>query len=103
MTDLNDRELQEYLDEFEDVTRFDAEICPKCGLDFTKDQISVASWIIVSDDLQFDQLKNIGDLLEENGIHYFFSESEKTSHGNKLYALKVLNETLESTKELLNN
>jgi len=101
MSEPIDKDLQDYLDEFNDITSFDGEICPKCGLDFTKDQVKVASWCVVKDDLQFDNLQLMGEKLEENGIHYFFTESELSQPGKKLYTLKVLNDSIEMTKKLL--
>jgi hypothetical protein len=102
MADEIDKDLQDYLNEFDNVTGFDSEICPKCGLDFGKDEIKVASWIVLKDDLLFDDLESIGDIMEQHNIHYFFNKTENLKSDSKKYTLKVLSDKVDIAKSILN-
>jgi hypothetical protein len=100
MPEQFDNDLLKYLKEFESAISFDGEICPKCGLDFTKDQLKIAKWVKYRDDLIFSELERIAEILDEEKVHYYFSKNEDIDGPNRYYLL-VLNDSVEKVGTLL--
>ena len=100
MLEQFDNDLLEYLREFESLICFDGEICPKCGLDFNKDQVKIAKWVKYSDDLNFADLDKIAEKLDEGKVHYYFTKNAESDKANKYYLL-VLNDSVEKVEQLL--
>ncbi len=93
-----DSDLIEYLKEFESTVRFDGEICPTCGLDFTRDEVKVAKWISYKDDLAFNELEKIAEILDEEKVHYYFTKNDSSK--NNLYMLLVLNNSIKKVDKI---
>lgn len=95
-----DHDLIEYLKEFESSVRFDGEICPTCGLDFTKPDLKIAKWVQFSNNLPYSVLEEISEILDEDKIHYYFTRNDKAEN-EKVYCLLVLNDSLRRVEKLL--
>ena len=94
MADIDFKDFEDYLSEFDSIPKFDAEHCPICGI-VLSDSLSVNKVPLI--ELQFENemvAERAIDLLESEGI-----KSKKSSSGKE--KILIPEEKLEDAKIIL--
>ena len=94
MLDADLKEFEDYLSEFNSVPKFDSEICPICGIDYSDAYLGAEIPLI---ELQFENetiASRAINILEEKGI-----KSKKSSSGKE--KILIPEEKLKDAKTIL--
>ena len=94
MLDADLKEFEDYLSEFNSVPKFDSEICPICGIDYSDAYLGAEIPLI---ELQFENetiASRAINILEEKGI-----KSKKSSSGKE--KILIPEEKLNDAKSIL--
>lgn len=93
MTDELESEFDDYFAEFNNQVEFDAEVCPKCGIDFTKDgKLERVEWVIVYLEKNEKSIEAIFNLLNRYNIKCIIQreDAQTGKTNNALLSISVL-------------